>query len=110
MLQDSNVQAKAYDTADNIAEAVSSSDIIVTATGTPGLLTSEMIPQNAVVVDAGVAVESGRTVGDLAEDVYTREDLKITPQKGGVGPLTVCALFENVINAAKNAAGIALDS
>jgi methylenetetrahydrofolate dehydrogenase (NADP+)/methenyltetrahydrofolate cyclohydrolase len=60
-----------------------------------------MIKQGAVVVDAGVAGEEGKTVGDLAEDVYQRDDLTLTPVKGGVGPLTVCALFENVLRAAR---------
>jgi methylenetetrahydrofolate dehydrogenase (NADP+)/methenyltetrahydrofolate cyclohydrolase len=60
-----------------------------------------MIKLGAVVVDAGVASEEGKTVGDLAPEVYERDDLTITPAKGGVGPLTVCALFENVIRAAR---------
>lgn len=78
-------------------------DIIITATGSPRLLTADMIKPGAVVVDAGTASEDGKTVGDLAEDVYKREDLAITPKKGGVGPLTVCALFDNVLTAAQNA-------
>lgn len=76
-------------------------DIIVTATGQPGLITADMIKNKAVVIDAGVASEQGKTVGDLAENVYDRQDLTITPRKGGVGPLTICALFENLIRAAK---------
>lgn len=76
-------------------------DILVTATGIPGLVTSAMIKPGAVVVDAGVAGEEGRTVGDLADDVRDRIDLTITPEKGGVGPLTICALFENVIRSAR---------
>lgn len=76
-------------------------DIIITATGSPAVLSSKMIKDGAVVVDAGVASEDGKTVGDLAADVYTREDLTLTPQRGGVGPLTVCALFENVLRAAE---------
>lgn len=110
MLLDSGVNAKAYDSSDDVSEAVATADVIITATGTPGVLTSEMIPLRATVVDAGVAVEQGRAVGDLADDVYERDDLKITPKKGGVGPLTVCALFENVIKAAKLSAGIDLGS
>lgn len=106
MLLDSGVNAKAYDSSDNTKEVVKTADVIITATGVPGLLTSEMIPLNSVVVDAGVAVEAGKAVGDLASDVYERTDLKITPKKGGVGPLTVCALFENVIKAAKLSADI----
>lgn len=60
-----------------------------------------MIKYGAVVVDAGVAGEEGKTVGDVAPEVYERDDLSITPTKGGVGPLTVCALFDNVIRAAR---------
>lgn len=78
-------------------------DIIITATGSPAILYPDMIKQGAVVVDAGVASEHGKTVGDLAPEVYERDDLTLTPQKGGVGPLTVCALFENVIRAAQSA-------
>lgn len=85
----------------DLGEKVKIADIIITATGSPAILNSKMIKQSAVVVDAGVASESGKKVGDLADDVYDRDDLTITPKKGGVGPLTVCALFENVILAAQ---------
>jgi methylenetetrahydrofolate dehydrogenase (NADP+)/methenyltetrahydrofolate cyclohydrolase len=85
----------------DIASVVSQADIIVTATGVPGLVHSAMIKERSVVVDAGVAGEQGKTVGDLADDVYERDDLTITPRKGGVGPLTICALFDNVIRAAR---------
>ncbi len=77
-------------------------DVVVTATGQPGLITSEMLKQGAVVVDAGTASEKGVILGDVAEDVRTeRDDLTITPKIGGVGPLTVAMLFENVIRATK---------
>lgn len=78
-------------------------DVIITATGSPAILYPDMIKEGAVVVDAGVASEDGKTVGDVAPELYERDDLTITPEKGGVGPLTVCALFENVIHAARNA-------
>ncbi len=85
---------------DDLAAHTTEADVIITATGSPAILYPDMIKQGAVVVDAGVASESGKTVGDLAPEVYDRDDLTITPTKGGVGPLTVCALFENVIRAA----------
>jgi methylenetetrahydrofolate dehydrogenase (NADP+)/methenyltetrahydrofolate cyclohydrolase len=88
----------------NLADFTQSADVIITATGSPAILKSDMIKQGAVVVDAGVATESGKLVGDLAPDVYERQDLTITPVKGGVGPLTVCALFDNVIRAARRVA------
>jgi methylenetetrahydrofolate dehydrogenase (NADP+)/methenyltetrahydrofolate cyclohydrolase len=87
----------------NLAEKTKEADVIITATGSPAILYPDMIKQGAVVVDAGVASEEGKTVGDLAPEVYQRDDLTLTPEKGGVGPLTVCALFENVIRAAQDA-------
>lgn len=83
------------------------SDVIITAAGSPAILFPDMIKEDAVVVDAGVASEDGKTVGDVAPGVYERDDLTITPVKGGVGPLTVCALFENVIRACQRQAGLA---
>ena len=76
------------------------SQIIITAVGKPALIASDMIPEDCVVIDAAVASENGELKGDLADDVYEREDIKVTPRKGGVGPLTVVALFDNVIRAA----------
>jgi methylenetetrahydrofolate dehydrogenase (NADP+)/methenyltetrahydrofolate cyclohydrolase len=60
-----------------------------------------MVKPGAVVVDAGTAAEHGKIVGDLAPDVRELDDITITPVKGGVGPLTVAALFDNVIQAAR---------
>lgn len=80
-------------------------DVIITAAGSPAILFPDMIQPGAVVIDAGVASEDGKTVGDVAPEVYEREDLIITPAKGGVGPLTVCALFDNVIRSAQRTAG-----
>jgi methylenetetrahydrofolate dehydrogenase (NADP+)/methenyltetrahydrofolate cyclohydrolase len=89
----------------DLASETQEADIIITATGSPAILKSDMVKEKAVVVDAGVASEDGKTVGDVADDVYDRDDLTLTPKKGGVGPLTVCALFENVIRAAQRRVG-----
>jgi len=88
----------------DLATALELAEVIVTATGVPGLIKGNMIRQKAVVVDAGTASEHGKIVGDLADDVRKRQDLIITPIKGGVGPLTVTALFDNVIAAARKIA------
>lgn len=87
----------------DIAKHTKDADVIITATGSPAILYANMLKAGAVVVDAGVASEQGKTVGDLAADVYDRDDIAVTPVKGGVGPLTVCALFENVLRAARAA-------
>lgn len=86
---------------DSLRDILQDADIIVSATGVPGLITSDMVRPGVVVVDAGTADEGGKIVGDVASDVRERHDITITPEKGGVGPLTVCALFDNVIRAAR---------
>jgi methylenetetrahydrofolate dehydrogenase (NADP+) / methenyltetrahydrofolate cyclohydrolase len=89
----------------NAPTLIQKGDVIVSATGVAGLIKPDMLKHKAVVVDAGVASEGGKTVGDVAPEVYEqRDDLTITPIKGGVGPLTVCALFDNVIRAADRVA------
>jgi len=88
----------------HLASVVMLADIIVTATGIPGLIKTEMIKNSAVVVDAGTASENGQIIGDIADDVLQRTDLTITPIKGGVGPLTIAALFDNVITSARKIA------
>lgn len=92
-------------TTPNMAEVIRESEVIVTAAGAPGIITSDMLAPDSVVVDAATASEDGKIVGDVAADVRERHDLTITPQKGGVGPLTVTALFDNVIRAARATAG-----
>jgi methylenetetrahydrofolate dehydrogenase (NADP+)/methenyltetrahydrofolate cyclohydrolase len=87
-----------------LGEATRQADILISAASSAEIISADMIKQNAVVVDAGVASEDGKTLGNLQAGVYDRDDLTLTPPKGGVGPLTVCALFENVIRAVQNAA------
>ena len=102
MWQKSGLNCQVIDeTTPNKDSVIKGADIIVTAVGKPGIVKANLVKQAAVVVDAGVASEKGVLKGDVAQDVYEREDITITPQKGGVGPLTVCALFDNVIRAAQ---------
>ena len=73
-------------------------DIIITATGVPGLISNSNVAPGSVVVDAGTASEKGVLRGDVADEIRERTDLAaITPRLGGVGPLTVTALFDHVI-------------
>ena len=94
----SGVDVTVFEKGDDLSQLVNY-DIIVSATGAPGLIKSQMIKTKTVVVDAGTASENGKIVGDVSEEVRQRNDVIITPKKGGVGPLTVSALFDNVITA-----------
>ena len=103
LLKNSGVNVSvANRTTPDLKQLAQDADIVVTAAGSPGIITPQMLKTGAVIIDAGVASEDGKTVGDVATEVYERDDLIITPAKGGVGPLTVCALFENVLRAAKS--------
>ncbi len=103
--QGANLDVSVYDNQTiDLASVLQPAEIIITATGVPGLIKSNMIQDKAVVVDAGTVSENGKIVGDLADDVRLRQDLTITPTYGGVGPLTVAALFDNVILSARKVA------
>lgn len=91
---------------ENVAETLRDSAVIVSATGVPRLITSDMVAIGATVVDAGTASENGVIVGDVDQVVRERDDVKITPEKGGVGPLTIAMLFDHVIQAAQNVAEV----
>lgn len=85
----------------DFAAEIKNADVLVSATGAPALITADMVKPNAVIIDAGVATDNNGLVGDVAVDVRELPHISITPQKGGVGPLTVTALFENVITACR---------
>ena len=94
----SGVDVIVFEKGDDLSQLINY-DIVVSATGVPGLIKSQMIKPKAVVIDAGTASENGKIIGDASEEVRQRNDVIITPKKGGVGPLTVSALFDNVITA-----------
>lgn len=71
-------------------------DILFTGTGRAGLITSDMVKPGAVLVDAGAPNN------EFDPALYERDDLIITPNPGGVGPMTVVSLFDNLIIAALN--------
>lgn len=101
--QTAGLNVHTYDeTTTDLRGELRNADVIVTATGVPGVITSDMISPGKAVIDAGTASENGQIVGDVAADVRERQDLTITPVKGGVGPLTIAALYDNVITAARN--------
>ena len=100
MWRESGYDVTVYDKGDDTS-TLPDCDVVVTATGVPGLVKSTMLKYGAVVVDAGTASEGGVIKGDVDDAVREREDLTITPKIGGVGPLTVTMLFERVLQAAQ---------
>lgn len=75
-------------------------DIIVSGTGNPGIIKSEMISQGVILLDAGASEDAGEIKGDAD---YTCSDkcALFTPVPGGLGPITVAMLFKNLLERAE---------
>ena len=80
----------------NIAEICKNADILVAAVGKPKFVTSEMIKENAVVIDVGMnRDENGKLCGDVDFENVKERVSYITPVPGGVGPMTITMLMYN---------------
>lgn len=75
---------------------IQEADILILGVGQPQLVTAEMIKQDVVVFDAGASEDGGVVVGDADESVREKA-LLFTPVPGGIGPITVAALFDNLL-------------
>ncbi|MCI4669924.1 MAG: bifunctional methylenetetrahydrofolate dehydrogenase/methenyltetrahydrofolate cyclohydrolase FolD [Bacteroidia bacterium] len=87
-------------------------DIVIVAVGKPGLITADMIKEDAVVIDVGInrieapEKKSGyRLVGDVDFDAVAEKASYITPVPGGVGPMTVAMLLSNTLHSYKRSHG-----
>ncbi|MEK7472181.1 MAG: bifunctional 5,10-methylenetetrahydrofolate dehydrogenase/5,10-methenyltetrahydrofolate cyclohydrolase [Patescibacteria group bacterium] len=85
------------DTVKDLGAELKTADVIVSAVGQPGLIRSSMVKKDAILVDAGVSAGKNGLLGDVDDEVRKRSDVRITPKVGGVGPLTIAALFENLL-------------
>lgn len=81
----------------NISDFTKKADILISTTGRPGLISGDMIKRGAVIID------SGSPLGDVAFNEVAPKAFAITPVPGGVGPLTVVSLMENVLQSAYRA-------
>lgn len=90
----------------DLAEHTRRADIIVSAAGVPDIITPDMVKAGAAVLDVGVARRDGKIAGDVHPDVAEVAGW-LTPNPGGVGPMTRAMLLSNVVDAAERAAGLA---
>ncbi len=84
----------------DLAALTRQADIIVAAVGVPHLLTADMVKPGAAVVDVGVSRVDGKLTGDVAPDVWDVAGY-VSPNPGGVGPLTRAFLLTNVVELAE---------
>lgn len=86
----------------NIGKITKTADIIVSAVGKINMVTKEMVKPGAVVIDVGMnRNEEGKLVGDVDFEDVSKVSSYITPVPGGVGPMTIAMLLNNVVKATK---------
>ena len=73
-------------------------DILVIGIGKPNFITNDMVKNNSVIVDVGISKIGGNIVGDVDFESVKEKVSFITPVPGGVGPMTVATLLDNVLN------------
>ena len=91
----------------NLAEKAREADILISAIGKAQFVTEDMIKENAVVIDVGInRLENGKITGDVDFEKVKEKASYITPVPGGVGPMTIAMLMNNVIKATKRQNGM----
>ena len=91
----------------NLAEKAREADILISAIGKAQFVTADMVKENAVIIDVGInRLENGKITGDVDFENVKEKASYITPVPGGVGPMTIAMLMNNVIKAAKRQNGM----
>lgn len=89
----------------DVTEAARNADVLISAIGKPCFVTENMVKDGAVVIDVGInRLDTGKIVGDVDFENVSKKASYITPVPGGVGPMTVAMLLNNVVKAAKQQA------
>ena len=88
----------------DLAGHVRAADIVVAAAGVPGIITADMVKPGAAVLDVGVSRVDGKIAGDVADDVWGVAGW-VSPNPGGVGPMTRAMLLSNIVGIAEQRAG-----
>jgi len=85
----------------NLKELTLGSDIVISATGHPKLIKKDMLKNDAVVINVGAKLVDGKMIGDVDFENVSKRTSFITPNFGGVGPMTVAMLLSNILKAYK---------
>ncbi|TCI97804.1 bifunctional methylenetetrahydrofolate dehydrogenase/methenyltetrahydrofolate cyclohydrolase [Aeromicrobium sp. IC_218] len=84
----------------DLAAEVSRADIVVAAAGVPGIITADMVKPGAALLDVGVSRVDGKIAGDVAPEAWDVAGW-VSPNPGGVGPMTRALLLANVVDSAE---------
>lgn len=84
------------DTVRDLKKETLMADVIISGAGVPRLITPDMVSPNVILIDAGTSEQAGKLVGDIDPACAEKAEL-FTPVPGGVGPVTVAVLYENLL-------------
>ena len=102
MFEEYNIVTVCHSKTKNIEEYTKRADILISAIGKAKFVTKDMVKKDVVVIDVGInRDEDGKLVGDVDFEAVEPLASYITPVPGGVGPMTIAMLMNNVIKAAK---------
>lgn len=87
----------------NPKDILLSADVIISGAGAPGFITGDVVKEGAIIIDAGTAESEGSIVGDVDTASVAPKASFLSPVPGGVGPVTVAKLYENVLRNAESA-------
>jgi len=92
----------------DLASHVRRADIVVAAAGVPGIISGDMVKPGAAVLDVGVSRVDGKLAGDVAPEVWETAGW-VSPNPGGVGPMTRAMLLSNIVSMAEDAEDLVKD-
>ena len=102
MLNKNSTVTVCHSRTQNIGEVIKEADIVIAAIGKPNFVKADMVKDGAVVIDVGInRLEDGTITGDVDYENVAEKASFITPVPGGVGPMTIAMLLNNVVKAAK---------
>jgi len=85
----------------NLTDYTKMADILISAVGIPNFITSDMISENVIIIDVGISKIDNKIYGDVNYESVKDKVKYITPVPGGVGPMTVAILGDNLLKAYK---------
>ena len=101
LLRENGTVTVAHSRTKNLKEVTKRADILIVAVGKPKMITKEYIKEGAVVIDVGIhRNENNKLCGDVDYDDVAPVCSAITPVPGGVGPMTIAMLMQNVVESA----------
>jgi methylenetetrahydrofolate dehydrogenase (NADP+) / methenyltetrahydrofolate cyclohydrolase len=96
-----HVPFMADENTENFKEVIKNADVLICGAGHPKLITGQMVKPGSIVIDAGTSESEGGIVGDVDFESVSKVAGWVSPVPGGVGPVTVAKLLENVLERVK---------